>query len=238
MSSKQIGDNIIAENASWNFKGVVAQNFDEHIQKSVPLYALGHQLIAQLSDFFLSDGSLCYDLGCATGSLLQQLNQRNSTKKVNFQGIDQEKDMADIAKKRCKDDKNIKISCVDLLDVEFEPADLIIAYYTIQFIKPKNRQLIIDRIYQALNWGGAFVMFEKVRAPDARFQDIASALYVDYKLGQGYSQAEIIAKNRSLKGVVEPFSTQGNLDLLKRAGFVDVMTIQKQICFEGFLAIK
>jgi tRNA (cmo5U34)-methyltransferase len=38
--------------------------------------------------------------------------------------------------------------------------------------------------------------------------------------------------------VLEPFSTQGNLDMLKRAGFVDVMTIMKYVCFEGFLAIK
>ena len=30
----------------------------------------------------------------------------------------------------------------------------------------------------------------------------------------------------------------GNLDLLKRAGFVDIMTVFKYICFEGFLAIK
>ena len=37
---------------------------------------------------------------------------------------------------------------------------------------------------------------------------------------------------------VEPFSTQGNLDLMSRAGFVDINTILKYICFEGWLAIK
>jgi len=49
---------------------------------------------------------------------------------------------------------------------------------------------------------------------------------------------EIISKTRSLKGVLEPFSTQGNLDLLKRAGFVDIQIIMNYICFQGFLAIK
>ena len=38
--------------------------------------------------------------------------------------------------------------------------------------------------------------------------------------------------------MLEPFSTQGNLDLLARAGFKDVMTLIKYVCFEGFLAIK
>ena len=81
-------------------------------------------------------------------------------------------------------------------------------------------------------------MFEKVRACDARFQDMMQTLYTDYKLEQGYTPAEIIAKAKSLKGVLEPFSTQGNLDMLKRAGFVDVLTVFKHVCFEGFLAIK
>jgi len=89
-----------------------------------------------------------------------------------------------------------------------------------------------------LNWGGAFILFEKVRAPDARFQDIATSLYTDFKIDQGYNDEEILSKTRSLKGVMEPFSTQGNIDLLGRAGFVDVMTVSKYICFEGFLAIK
>ena len=38
--------------------------------------------------------------------------------------------------------------------------------------------------------------------------------------------------------VLEPFSTQGNLDLLHRAGFVDIIAVCKYLCFEGFLAIK
>ncbi len=49
---------------------------------------------------------------------------------------------------------------------------------------------------------------------------------------------QIIAKSRSLKGILEPFSTNGNMDLMKRAGFVDIITMMKYITFEGFLAIK
>ncbi|MGB1879791.1 MAG: methyltransferase, partial [Gammaproteobacteria bacterium] len=71
-------------------------------------------------------------------------------------------------------------------------------------------------IYAGLNWGGGFLMFEKVRAPDARFQDMITSLYHDFKLEQGYSGGEIVAKTRSLKGVLEPFSREGNLGLLER----------------------
>ena len=101
-----------------------------------------------------------------------------------------------------------------------------------------TRQDLINKLYNNLNWGGALVLFEKVRGPDARFQDIASNLYIDYKLRLNYTPDDIISKSLSLKGILEPFSTKGNIDLLKRAGFKDINTIQKYICFEGFLAIK
>jgi len=67
----------------------------------------------------------------------------------------------------------------------------------VQFIRPSYRQLLIDKIYKTLNWGGAFLYFEKVRAPDARFQDIMTGIYNEYKLEQGYSPDEIIQKSRS-----------------------------------------
>ena len=81
-------------------------------------------------------------------------------------------------------------------------------------------------------------MFEKVRAPDARFQDIINTMYLDYKLEQGYNGENIVSKMMSLKGILEPFSTQGNIDMLKRSGFVDIVSVQKYLCFEGLLAIK
>ena len=66
--------------------------------------------------------------------------------------------------------------------------------------------------------GWAFILFEKVRARDARFQDISTGLYNEFKLNNDYSPTEIFNKTRSLKGVLEPFSTKGNFELLNRAG--------------------
>ncbi len=133
---------------------------------------------------------------------------------------------------------NLSFQVDDILSCELEQSDFIVSYYVLQFVRPSQRQELIDRIYKNLKWGGAFICFEKVRAPDARFQDMMTALYTDYKIDQGYNADEIVGKTRSLKGVLEPFSTAGNMDLFKRAGFVDVMSIFKYVCFEGFLCIK
>ena len=234
----ETGDSIKAENANWSFGGNVPKNFDEHVKKSVPFYEAGHDLVGKISDYFLSDGSYCYELGCSTAKLTKNLAERHELKKINFVGIDKEKGMITEAKKRCKENKNVKIIYSDLEKIEYQKSDLFISFYTIQFVHPKIRQLIFNDIYNSLNWGGAFILFEKVRANDARFQDIFTTLYTDYKLSQGFTPEEILSKSRSLKGVLEPFSEQGNIDLLKRAGFVDITIIFKYTCFEGFLAIK
>lgn len=232
------GDNIEAKAARWSFGGDVPLHFDEHVAKSVPFYHEGHDLVARLSDFYLPQGGVCYEIGCSTGRLTKLIGERNADTEAIIVGIDVDAEMVKFAGERCKDMDNVQILQADAQDFEFEPASLIVAYYTMQFVQPRVRQLLFDKIYNALEWGGAFIMFEKVRAPDARFQDIATALYTEFKLDEGYNEQQIVQKTRSLTGVLEPFSTAGNLDLLKRAGFDDFMTVFKYVCFEGFLAIK
>jgi len=233
----QVGDDIKALNASWKFSGDVSKNFEEHIKRSVPYYQDGHKLIESLSDFFVKDDSLIYELGSSTGKLSFNLAKRHELKGAWFKAIEIEEDMVKEAKKRYKS-KNLEFICDDVITLDYEKADMFISYYTVQFIHPKFRQDLIDRVYESLNWGGAFVMFEKVRANDARFQDIITTLYSDFKLENGFSADEIIAKQRSLKGVLEPFSSNANVDMLKRAGFVDIITVFKYLNFEGILAIK
>lgn len=234
------GEGIRAENANWSFGGETAKGFTGHVSRSVPYYQDGHDLIADLSDFFVRDGSTCYELGTSTGVLLRALAGRHANKlDVNWVGIDIEQEMITQAVRETDDSiGNIDFVCDDVFTHNYEKSDLIIAYYTVQFVPPYRRQELIDKIYERLHWGGAFVMFEKVRANDARFQDYMSSIYLDYKLKQGYRPDEIVAKSRSLKRVLEPFSSEANVELLKRAGFVDVMSIMKYVCFEGFLAIK
>ncbi|EKD29039.1 MAG: Methyltransferase protein [uncultured bacterium] len=235
----EVGENISAENANWTFKGSVADTFSDHVSKSVPLYKEGHDLICKLSDYFVKKDSICYEIGTSVGELIHKLAEHNKNKEnVKWVGIDCEEDMIRKASENLKGIKNVSLEVADIAHYEFEKCDLIVSNYTIQFIAPKYRQIVMNKIYEALNWGGAFIMFEKVRGADARFQDIMVTLYNDYKLEQNYSPAEILAKTRSLKGVLEPFSSQGNIDLLKRSGFVDIMSVMKYICFEGFLAIK
>ena len=81
-------------------------------------------------------------------------------------------------------------------------------------------------------------MFEKFRGPDARFQDLFVQIYNDFKESKGFSINEIFNKQKSLRGVLEPFSDYGNLSLLKRAGFKDISSLAQFINFKEYICIK
>ncbi|RMF40064.1 MAG: methyltransferase domain-containing protein, partial [Alphaproteobacteria bacterium] len=226
-------------NAAWTFGGNTPDTFVEHIRQSVPLYEEGHELTCQLSDFFLGPDSTAYEIGVSTGELIGKLARHHAGKPgISWIGLDPELAMVRKAREHCAELPNVEILHEDARLYDFDKADLFVSYYCMQFIPPRDRQQLFDRIYDRLNWGGALILFEKTRAPDARFQDMITTLYNDFKLKNGFSCDEIVNKTRSLKGILEPFSTQGNIDLMKRAGFVDIMTVLKYLGFEGFIAIK
>ena len=184
------GDGIYANNADWSFGGDTPKSFSSHVKKSVPLYEHGHEAVLDLSDFFVKEDSICYELGVSTAVLLGKLCKRHK-KSVKWYGIDLQKNMIDQAKLELKKNeinyKNLKLICDDIITYDFLQTDMIVSYYTIQFIHPKHRQQLFNKIFKALNWGGALLLFEKTRASDARFQDINTAIYNEFKIKNGYS---------------------------------------------------
>ncbi|MES2179271.1 MAG: methyltransferase domain-containing protein [Gemmatimonadota bacterium] len=235
----KVGKDIETRRGDWTFGGNVADSFVDHVRQSVPYYDDGHELVCNVSDYFCHGDSICYEIGVSTAQLLRKLAEHNAHKPgIRWIGIDPVPAMIEKARERCEGVANIELAVGDAMLYEFEKTDMVVSYYTMQFIPPRYRQDLINRIYERLNWGGALVLFEKVRAPDARFQDMMVALYNDFKAKNGFSAEEILNKTASLKGVLEPFSTEGNLGLLRRAGFTDIMTVMKYLCFEGFVAIK
>ena len=229
---------IKAPKKSWSFDGDVEKYFDEHIAKSVPFYKEVSKLISLYSDYFVKNNCNITDIGCSTGTLLRSVAKRYSDKKnIKFLGLDISKDMIKHAKSKNKN-KNIKFISANINEYKHQKSAIFYSIYTLQFIKPKVRQDLINTIYKNLEWGGGFFLFEKVRGSDARFQDMMNLTYNEYKLDVGFKPKEILDKTRSLVGVMEPFSSKGNIQLLKRAGFKDIETIFRYNCFEGFLAIK
>ena len=232
----KIDKKINSQIANWKFDRNVVNNFENHINKSVPFYKISHDLTLKLSEFFVKDKSLVYDLGCSTGILLKEISKKHSKKQLKLVGFDESKDMIKKAKK--PKIKNLTFIQSNINNKKFKKADMFISLYTLQFVKPEFRQKIFNNIYKSLNWGGALILFEKIRGNDARFQDILTFLYFDFKKKSGLKDLEILNKEMSLRSVLEPYTIEANLQFMKRAGFKDIMPICQYLNFKGFLAIK
>jgi len=231
-----VGDGIDAPPRGWRFAGNAAHHFDEHAARSIPTYSLGHELIATLSDFFVRPGGRVYDIGCSTGALTALLAERHPS--ATIIGLDAEPDMTAIARLRLARASGVEILDADATEHDYLPADLVVAYYTLQFVPVERRRALLARIAAALRPGGALIMFEKTLAATGRVQDALTQAYADYKLGRGYSPAEVAAKTVSLRGVLTPLTATENRAMLRRAGFGTVELVHRHLLFDGYLAIK
>lgn len=234
-----MGDGIEVQPAGWSFGGDTVKNFDKQIRHSIPLYQEGHQLISKLSEFFVREDSTCYELGTSLGTLGAALAEHSKAKKgCKWIAVDQEQEMIEQARKNYQHLDNIDFRTESLEDLEFKKCDLVVSYYTLQFTNPKKRQKICNKIYRSLNKGGAFIIFEKVRANSAKTQDYFNQTYADFKLDQGYTAEEVSNKTISLKSILEPFSAKENKEMFKQSGFKEVSSVMKWLCFEGWICIK
>ena len=50
--------------------------------------------------------------------------------------------------------KKIQYIKKEIEKLKFKKCDIVIINFTLQFIKPQFRQLLINKIYKNLNWGG------------------------------------------------------------------------------------
>lgn len=224
--------------SSWTFAGV-APVFLDHVRQSVPTYDATHDLVADISTFFCRSHGRYYDLGTSTGQLLARVMERNARlEEAEWIGFDNEPEMVRTAIASHADRKNVRFEAVDVADVELESCDFVTAFLILQFLPPQVRQSVLGRVHEALRPGGALMVFEKIRIDDARIGDVVSSLYWQFKESMGLSSEEILNKARSLAGVLEPFSSERNLELITGAGFRSVAPIVQFLCFEGYLAVK
>ena len=78
--------------------------------------------------------------------------------------------------------RQIKFLNKNVVNYKLKKTDFIICFYTLQFIHPKHRQNVLNKIFKSLNWGGALFLVEKVRSYDARTQDQLTTIYEEFKL--------------------------------------------------------
>ena len=95
------------EGESWVFNKNVETLFDKHVRQSIPFYDPIQKYISSLSEWFIKDNSLVYDLGCSTGNLLKLIESKIPAAQIYGY------DMSSSAIEECK--KTFNTKCVNVI---------------------------------------------------------------------------------------------------------------------------
>ncbi|WP_099065933.1 methyltransferase domain-containing protein [Nostoc linckia] len=232
-------DGIFVSPGSWEFNSQVAPKFNSHVIKSVPYYLDTQVAVSEISDWFVRKNSLILDLGCATGSTISDIYRRHVGKNISIIGIDNSAPMLEEASKTLNGFQRIDLIKTDIEAYHFpQEIDLISSLYTLQFIHPRYRQDICQKIYNSLNPSGGFLLVEKVADTDSTMGEIFNHLHWQRKEAMGLSVEEIHSKAKSLRGVMIPLTLESNIAMLAEAGFTKIGVFFKWFNFAGIAAIK
>ena len=216
-----------------------AKDFDDHIGRSIPGYKELVETCVRLSRRFVQPGTTVVDVGCSTGRLLASVHESNKAARpdVNYIGLD------------CVSDFSVHWGRLENANVRFEVCDarsyagfknvsLAYSLFTIQFIRPADKMRLLQRIFDGLVDGGALIISEKTLADTARLQDAMAFPYYDYKLEQGFSEKELLDKERGLRGLMSLWTEAELKQALRLVGFREIEPIWRNFAFNGILALK
>jgi len=222
----------------FRFDEQVAAVFDDMIERSVPFYRQNMELIVELLLRRIKDGSRVVDLGSSTGSLLIETARRCGAE-AEFIGIDNAPAMVELAQKKAEAfGCGVKFRCEDVMEADFGGADIVVANYTLQFIRPPVRSELVEKIASSLADGGLFICSEKILMEDSWLNRQIIDIYHSYKREQGYSETEIMRKREALENVLVPYTLEENRQMFLKGGFKRVDTIFQWANFATFAVFR
>ncbi len=222
----------------FEFDEEVASVFDDMLNRSVPFYDEVLDLTTSFVLSYCEDNSIIYDLGCSTASTLINIANKSTTN-LELIGIDSSEAMLNRAKEKSKAyGLDINFINDDIFKVDFKPSQVIISNYTLQFIRPLQREQLIKKIYDSLEVGGIFIFSEKVISDDKKLNKLFIDKYYEFKKDKGYSEFEISQKREALENVLIPYTYEENKKMVEDIGFKQFDCLFKWINFSTFIAIK
>jgi tRNA (cmo5U34)-methyltransferase len=223
------------------FNDHVAEVFDDMLDRSIPYYRQIIGMTARLLEQYLQPGDWVYDLGCSTGTTLLTLADRLKAPALQYVGVDSSPAMIRKAVGKAENSSrtgSVRFVEKDIMELDIENAGAIILNYTLQFIRPLQREKFLRQVYGFLRPGGVLIMSEKVICGDSRLNREFIKFYHQYKKERGYSDLEIARKREALENVLIPFTGRENENILQQVGFRCVERFFQWFNFVSFVAVK
>jgi tRNA (cmo5U34)-methyltransferase len=222
----------------FEFDEDVAAVFDDMLQRSVPFYKESQKITKFFALKHLESGGLLYDLGCSTASLLLDIH-RGLDADARLVGLDNSHAMLEQAKRKCEAyGAKIEVEYGDILEYDYDKADVFVSNYTLQFIRPLVREKLVKKIANSLKDEAIFIFSEKVISHHLKLNKDLIDCYYDFKKEQGYSEYEIIQKREALENILVPYSEEENIKMALNNGFKHCEVVFRWANFATFIAIK
>ena len=221
------------------------EGFDEHIDWSIRGYSNLLGDIIGFSRYFVEGNTNVVDLGCSTGKTTERmlLHNEDHCKDATYVGVEIAEGFFDNLDERLKELTKkepwaqVEFHKGDVRDYEFNNCSLVTSIFTLQFMPKKDRETVIERIYDGLNVGGAFIFAEKIYTENAFIQDMLTFNYYDFKC-QKFDYDDIMSKEQTLRHMLKPNTWREIEDMLMGAGFKSVQVFWQNFLFLGAIAIK
>jgi tRNA (cmo5U34)-methyltransferase len=227
----------------FEFDESVATVFDDMLTRSIPFYAEAQNLVRHCVCTHVNKSNtkemLLYDLGCSTAATLLHIEPCTAQKNLRLVGIDNSHAMIEQAQKKLEAfGSKIELVLGDIVDFPYEKADIFISNYTLQFIRPLQREKFIQKLHTALKEDGIFIFSEKLISEHKELNKTLIDYYHDFKEKNGYSRYEIMQKREALENVLVPYTQNENIDMLKACGFSYCEAVFRWGNFATFIAFK
>ncbi len=227
--------------SSFSFNQEVAEVFPDMLERSIPGYKTTINSIRLLASKYSKKGTNCYDLGCSLGASSIALGEGAAHNDCRIMAVDKSSSMtkkfSEIIKQE-KLDLNIQIYNEDVLDTKITNASIVIMNFTLQFIRKKDRQLVLDKIYNGLNDGGLLILSEKITQGDKKINNLLIDLHENFKFENLYTREEIENKKESIKNVLVEDDIETHQSRLSKSGFTKFGIWLQHFNFASFVAIK
>jgi len=239
-------DTLFAELSSdieaFCFDERVSRIFADMIRRSVPGYASVVAMTAVLAAEHVQPDSRVYDLGCSLGTGLIAIQARME-QPCELIGVDNSEAMIqacgeNMANLTERTGVQTRLLCEDISEVDIDQASMVIMNYTLQFIEPKKRLALLQKIIKGMRPGGILVLSEKLQFADPATDELLTRLYYDFKKHNGYSQLEISQKRQALENVLIAETREAHFERLAAAGFEQITNWFQCLNFHSFIAFK
>lgn len=219
----------------WVFDKEVADHFPSMLNRSVPGLGQCRALVNDMLQQVVWPKGTVLELGCGTGLGMRAMQR--VLPDANIIGLDNSDDMLERAEFDGTPNMAFVKRDLSLEGFSFSKLEAVVSVLTLQFIPKHRRGSLIREIYLSLEEGATFILVEKVE-PKAGFREVIRKSHHVFKLQQGYTEAEIRAKDEALQDVMVPVSVAQNEAWLLQAGFSLFDRFWQHGPFVGWVAKK